>query len=149
MLRLLCYIAHLIDPSFHSCIVPIAKIKINVIFNSSHSTFFSSIMFTGRGSIMAISTSKIRKIIAIIKKCIEKGTRALDLGSNPHSKDEDLFSCGFFFCIRVRLIVANKIEISKASIIIIIFSFKGTNWLEINFTYIIKILITSSVYIDV
>ena len=36
-----------------------------------------------------ISTSKIIKIIVTIKKCKEKGIRADDLGSNPHSNGED------------------------------------------------------------
>lgn len=43
------------------------------------------------GKISAISTSKIRKIIAIKKNRIEKGSRADLFGSNPHSKGE-LFS---------------------------------------------------------
>ena len=126
MLRLLCYVAHLIDPSFHSCTVPRAKIKIKVKFNSIHSTPFSWTRFTGSGSMIAISTSKTKKIIAIIKKCIEKGMRALVLGSNPHSKDEDLFSCGSFFCIITRLIRVIIVAMSEASIIIIIiFSLAG------------------------
>lgn len=41
------------------------------------------------GKIRAISTSKIKKIIVIKKKCREKGIRAADLGSNPHSNGED------------------------------------------------------------
>lgn len=40
------------------------------------------------GRISAISTSKIKKIIAIKKKCKEKGNREEDFGSNPHSKGE-------------------------------------------------------------
>lgn len=43
------------------------------------------------GMINAISTSKIRKIIAIKKKWREKGSRDEDLGSKPHSNGE-LFS---------------------------------------------------------
>jgi len=43
------------------------------------------------GKIKAISTSKIKKIIAIIKNRIEKGKRDESEGSNPHSKG-DLFS---------------------------------------------------------
>lgn len=35
-----------------------------------------------------ISMSKIRKITAIKKNCREKGRRAEDLGSNPHSNGE-------------------------------------------------------------
>lgn len=43
------------------------------------------------GIIKAISTSKIKKIIAIRKNCKENGSRDDDLGSNPHSNGE-LFS---------------------------------------------------------
>lgn len=43
------------------------------------------------GKINAISTSKIKKIIAIIKNRIEKGRREESEGSKPHSKG-DLFS---------------------------------------------------------
>jgi hypothetical protein len=41
------------------------------------------------GKIRAISTSKIRKIMAIKKNRIEKGRRAEFIGSNPHSKGDD------------------------------------------------------------
>jgi hypothetical protein len=41
------------------------------------------------GKIKAISTSKIKKIIVIKKKCKENGIRAEDLGSNPHSNGDD------------------------------------------------------------
>lgn len=40
------------------------------------------------GKIKAISTSKIKKITVIKKKCKENGIRAEDKGSNPHSKGE-------------------------------------------------------------
>lgn len=40
------------------------------------------------GRINAISTSKIKKIIAIKKNRIEKGSREEFMGSNPHSKGE-------------------------------------------------------------
>lgn len=43
------------------------------------------------GKIIAISISKIKNKIAIKKNCKEKGVRAEDLGSNPHSKG-DIFS---------------------------------------------------------
>ena len=44
-----------------------------------------------------ISTSKIKNINAIKKKCIEKGNREQFLGSNPHSKMEffSRFKLGF------------------------------------------------------
>lgn len=41
------------------------------------------------GRIKAISTSKIRKIIAIIKNRIEKGIREEFMGSKPHSNGDD------------------------------------------------------------
>lgn len=44
-----------------------------------------------KGNSKVISTSKIRKIIAIKKNWRENGIRAEDLGSKPHSKG-DLFS---------------------------------------------------------
>jgi len=45
----------------------------------------------GKGINKTNSTSKIRKITANKKKRIEKGSRAVPRGSNPHSKGE-LFS---------------------------------------------------------
>lgn len=44
----------------------------------------------GIGSMRASSVSKIKKIIAIRKKWIEKGKRGEDIWENPHSKG-DLF----------------------------------------------------------
>lgn len=44
------------------------------------------------GRIKAISTSKIKKIIAIKKNRIEKGRREEDKGLKPHSNGES-FSC--------------------------------------------------------
>lgn len=43
----------------------------------------------GSGRRRAISISNTRKITAKRKKRIEKGSRALFLGSNPHSNGED------------------------------------------------------------
>jgi len=43
----------------------------------------------GIGIIRVISTSKIKKITAIRKNCIEKGRREGLFGSYPHSKAED------------------------------------------------------------
>ena len=62
----------------------------------------------------AISTSKIKKIIAIKKNRIEKGRRADLLGSNPHSKG-DLFSRSLI------IFFANKDanDITRALIIIV------------------------------
>lgn len=53
--------------------------------------------------------SKIKKIIAIIKKLIEKGRRLGHNELNPHSKGEDLllFIIDFFLNERV-IIIINK-----------------------------------------
>jgi len=62
------------------------------------------------GKIKAISTSKIKKIIAIIKNRIEKGSREEFDGSNPHSKGE-LFSRSikaFFDKIEAKTITINE-----------------------------------------
>ena len=66
------------------------------------------------GRMRAISTSKIKKIIAIKKNRIEKGRRADLLGSNPHSKG-DLFSRSLI------IFFANKDanDITRALIIIV------------------------------
>jgi len=56
-----------------------------------HTNILEKFIITIIGKIKAISTSKIKKIIAIKKNCKEKGNREEDLGSNPHSKGE-LFS---------------------------------------------------------
>lgn len=52
---------------------------------------FVIFIITTRGRSNVISTSKIRKIIAIRKNRNENGRRADPLGSNPHSKG-DIFS---------------------------------------------------------
>lgn len=70
---------------------------------------------TKKGIIMAISISKIKNRMVIIKKWILKGLRELDLFLNPHSKG-DIFSRFLIFFFEI------KIEISENSreIIIII-----------------------------
>lgn len=47
---------------------------------------FENFMIKIIGIKREISTSKIKKIIAIKKNCSEKGKRAEVFGSNPHSK---------------------------------------------------------------
>lgn len=49
------------------------------------------------GRIKAISTSKIKKIIAIKKKRIEKGRREEFMGLNPHSKGDSFSRSEIFF----------------------------------------------------
>lgn len=49
------------------------------------------------GRINAISTSKIKKIIAIKKNRIEKGSREEEKGLKPHSNGESFSRSIFFF----------------------------------------------------
>lgn len=78
------------------------------------------------GNRRVISTSKIKKITAIRKNWREKGIRAVDLGSKPHSKG-DLFSrsINVFF----EMIVASII------IIIVIVNVKITREIISNIIY--------------
>lgn len=65
------------------------------------------------GRIKAISTSKIKKIMAIKKNRIEKGNREDEKGLNPHSKGES-FSCSindFFLSKEERIITIMEIAI--------------------------------------
>jgi hypothetical protein len=65
------------------------------------------------GMIKAISTSKIRKIIAIKKKRIEKGYREELSGLNPHSKGVILFRSISIFFDKVVAIIITKQEIKN------------------------------------
>lgn len=71
-------------------------------------------MITTIGKISAISTSKIRKIMATRKNWRENGSREEDFGSNPHSKG-DLFSRSII--VFFDKIVANTITIIEINII--------------------------------
>jgi hypothetical protein len=96
------------------------------------------------GKIIEISTSKIKKIIVIIKNCKEKGNRDDVLGSNPHSNGE-YFSRSFFFFLEIIIEIKIKIQeinimsiaiIIKKEIIYIIFVNKLFNW-KLNILFII------------
>lgn len=64
------------------------------------------------GMRIAISTSKIKKIIVIKKKWIEKTIRGLEWGSNPHSNGE-IFSISFIdFLFKINEIKIIKFEIN-------------------------------------
>lgn len=69
---------------------------------------------------IAISTSKIKKIIVIKKKWIENAIRGLEWGSNPHSKGE-IFSISFEdFLFKISEIKIIKLEIKTNTVSIII-----------------------------
>lgn len=74
-----------------------------------------------------ISTSKIKKIIAIKKKWREKGIRKFDLGSNPHSKEEFFSRSEIIFfdkieAINIMIHVINNIIIEFKNKILIIYT---------------------------
>lgn len=72
------------------------------------------------GRIIEISTSKIKKIIVIIKNWRENGNREEVFGSNPHSKGE-YFSRSFFFFFEINIEIKIKMqEIEKIINIIVI-----------------------------
>lgn len=68
------------------------------------------------GKIIEISTSKIKKIIVMMKNWREKGKREEVLGSNPHSNGDNFSrSKNFFF----EMIVEIKIKIREIKKIIV------------------------------
>lgn len=72
------------------------------------------------GKINAISTSKIKKMIAIKKNRIEKGFRDEFNGENPHSKGEIFsFSVIFFFLRRDEILITIVVIIKNKDIKII------------------------------
>lgn len=81
-----------------------------------------------------ISTSKIKKIIAIKKNWSENGIRALDFGSNPHSNGEffslsenDFFDSKFRI-ITIIVMIVILITVSKAIICIIYTITRFLDW---------------------
>lgn len=85
------YVVQVNAPWFHSWYNPIKRIIIKNILVKDQTSKFENLIIIIIGKIKAISTSKIKKIIAIIKNRKEKGNREDSDGSNPHSKG-DLFS---------------------------------------------------------
>lgn len=66
---------------------------------------------------MAISTSKIKKMIVIKKKWIENAIRGLEWGSKPHSKGE-VFSISlldFLFKVSEIKIIRLEIKINRVN----------------------------------
>lgn len=75
-------------PNFHSIIKPIIIIKL-IKKKETKKKIFLFDNNKGKGIIITISTSKIRKIIAIKKNFREKGTREIEKGSKPHSNGDN------------------------------------------------------------
>lgn len=89
--------------------------KIKFVYNQIIKLEYFNVKIIGR--IKAISTSKIKKIIAIKKNRIEKGRRDEFIGLNPHSKGASFSrSVHFFF---------DKIEDSSITIVAIVNKIKA------------------------
>lgn len=87
------------------------------------------------GKISAISTSKIKKIIAIKKNRMEKGKREEFIGLNPHSNGESFSRSEIFFfpkivdkAITINAIIKIIIDIINKFKIIYIKIFKPCDW---------------------
>ena len=85
------------------------------------------LIIDANGNKRVISTSKIKKITAIKKNRKENGSRAVPLGSNPHSKGEFFSRSDSVFFDSTEAIIITSEEIKKIIkiiivIIIIIFS---------------------------
>lgn len=88
--------------------------KTDVVIKYDIREFDFRVMIIGNKRV--ISTSKIKKIIAMRKKCSENGSREEDLGSNPHSKG-DLFSRSVMVFLDVKF--RTIIRMSVISLIIV------------------------------
>ena len=75
------------------------KIKIKFVYVQINKLDDFKVKIIGR--ISAISTSKIRKIIAIKKNRIEKGKRDEFIGLKPHSKGDNFSRSEIFFFPRM------------------------------------------------
>ena len=107
---------------------PVIKITMKVIMVIDHELKLDLCRFEMVGRMRVISTSKTRKIIAIMKNRIENGWRDDFMGSNPHSKGED-FSWSSVFLIEsiearefIRFAI-NKANMNELMIDNIIYSF--------------------------
>lgn len=101
------------------------------------------------GIIIEISISKIKNIIAIIKKWVEKGVRADENDENPHSKGEffSRLKVVFFDNIDVKNNMMVKIitKIIAVNVIFIIsLKFYPFSW-KLIILYILKKLFSSSI----
>ena len=71
------------------------------------------LIIEAKGKSRVISTSKIKKITAIKKNRNENGSRAVPLGSNPHSKGEFFSRSDIVFLDNKEAIIITRFEIKK------------------------------------
>lgn len=76
-------------PWFHSWNRPKIRIIIKKEVRNNQDKEYLVWKITGIGIIRVISTSKIKKIIAIKKNCMENGAREKNWGLNPHSNGDN------------------------------------------------------------
>ena len=111
--------------------VPIIRIIIKRIDKIVHGLILSDVITSGIGMRIVISTSKIRKITATKKKCREKGIRADDFGSYPHSNGVPFSRFISFFIDRALLIIistTDKIILNKINSSIMLSLLGLLNW---------------------
>ena len=108
------YLVHEISPFFHSIISPTVKISIIILLDN---VIIMLLMFdVNMGRNKAISRSKIRNIIAIIKNWDENGIIDEDFWLNPHSKF--IFTCLLLLLFFDAIIkIELRIKVSRAGIV--------------------------------
>ena len=100
-------------PWFHSWYNPNNKIIRKIKAVIAHDWILQKWRIDAIGSKRVISTSKIKKITAIRKNRKEKGSRAVPLGSNPHSNGEFFSRSEITFLDKIDAIIITKVEINK------------------------------------
>lgn len=76
---------------------PTIRVTMKIVVVIDHELKLDLYRFEMAGRMRVISTSKTRKMIAIIKNRMENGCRDDFMGSNPHSKGEDFSWSSIFF----------------------------------------------------
>lgn len=104
------YFFQLKDFSFHSIIIPSIKIIINLNLQIDHLIKLEDVTVEIKGKIITISTSKIIKIIAIKKNCIENDKRELLKKLNPHSNGVDFSFFLLDFFDKIIVIIISMLE---------------------------------------
>ncbi len=146
------YRFHSKAPWFHSWYRPAIKIIIKIREEAVQFLKLLIFIILIIGNIKAISTSKIKKIIAIKKNRIEKGSREELKGSKPHSNGEFFSRSRKFFFDKNEAKNITIVEISiiininiKIMFIIYIINNKLYDWKSYILFILYKFLITSSI----
>jgi len=95
--------------------IPVIRIVINLITVIDHLIKFIDLIVVIKGNIITISTSKMMKIIAIKKNCIENDKRALLKKLNPHSNGVAFSLILLDFFDKINVIAKRITEIVKVT----------------------------------